>query len=129
MAGHHVEAGCGTSREDRTLSTMYRCAGLDRVGQRPSARGRRDYRRVRWLSESAGNVILGLLLARGSKQLLGDSELHQPTQQEEPGRLRHTRRLLHVVCDNGDRTVLLQVAHEFLDLCGSDRIERRAGLI
>src|SRR5690606_26986967 len=38
-------------------------------------------------------------------------------------------RLLHVVCDDGNGVVALELVHEFLHLAGGDRVERGRGLV
>ena len=48
---------------------------------------------------------------------------------EESGEIGHARRLLHVVRDDHDRVVLLQLDDQLLDLLRRDRIERGAGLV
>ena len=48
---------------------------------------------------------------------------------EEGGPLRHARRLLHVMGDDGDRITAAQLVDQLLDLGGGDRVERRAGLV
>ena len=42
---------------------------------------------------------------------------------EEGGHVRDPRRLLHVVRDDHDRVLLLQLVHQVLDLGGRDRVE------
>ena len=48
---------------------------------------------------------------------------------EEAGEVRDARRLLHVVRDDDDRVVLLQLEDQLLDLLGRDRVERGARLV
>src|SRR5262249_40434273 len=81
------------------------------------------------LSESARDVVLVLLFARHRDPLLGPAEFYQLAQQEEPGPLRDTRRLLHVVGHDCDRQLLLEIVDQLLDLGRRDRVERRTGLV
>ena len=48
---------------------------------------------------------------------------------EEAGVVRDARRLLHVVRDDDDRVVLLELEDQLLDLLRGDRVERGAGLV
>ena len=48
---------------------------------------------------------------------------------EERGAVGDARGLLHVVRDDDDREVALELLHEVLDARGRDRVERRARLV
>ncbi len=50
-------------------------------------------------------------------------------QAEERRHLGHARGLLHVVRDDHERVVLLQLVHQVLDRLRRDRVERRRGLV
>ena len=55
--------------------------------------------------------------------------LDQIAEMEEGGALRDARGLLHVVGDDDDGVVLLQLVDQLLDMGRGDRIERRARLV
>ena len=78
------------------------------------------------LTKPTSNVILGPLVDGLGEQLRRGSELHQLTEQEKPGRVGHPRRLLHVVRDDHDGEIALELEDQLLDARGGDRIERRA---
>src|SRR5215210_1933116 len=90
-------------------------------------------------AELAGDVLLGALIVRGGEDLVGGGvldELADPlglvrpqVDGEERGAVRDAGRLLHVVRDDHDREVLLELEHELLDAAGRDRVERRARLV
>ena len=61
--------------------------------------------------------------------LLVVAELDQLAEIHEGGEVGDARRLLHVVGDDDDRVVVLQLVDQLLDLGGRDRIERRARLV
>src|SRR5690606_6028852 len=63
------------------------------------------------------------------EDLAGGADLHQAPEVEVGRALADSRRLLHVVCDDGDRITLAQVVDQLLDLGGRDRVERRARLV
>ena len=48
---------------------------------------------------------------------------------EEGGHVRDPRRLLHVVRDDHDRVLLLQLVHQVLDPGGRDQVEGRRRLV
>ena len=48
---------------------------------------------------------------------------------EERGHVRDAGRLLHVVRDDHDRVVALELVHQVLDPRRRDRVERRRGLV
>ena len=60
---------------------------------------------------------------------LGLVELDQLAPIEEAGVVRDPRRLLHVMGDDHDRVVLLELEDQLLHLLRGDRVERRAGLV
>ena len=59
----------------------------------------------------------------------GRTELDQLAEIHEGGEVGDARGLLHVVGDDHDRVVVLQLVDQLLDLGGRDRIERRARLV
>src|SRR5918999_233116 len=90
------------------------------------------------LADLAGDVGLRARIGRVGEDLLRVVELDDAAgavlvlaelDGEERRLVRDTRRLLHVVRDDHDRVLPLQVQHEVLDLAGGDRVERRAGLV
>src|SRR3954471_16077113 len=87
------------------------------------------------LAEAAGDVVLRALLARVREDLRGLVHLDQAprladaVEIEEPGAVAHPRRLLHVVGDDHDRVLILELAYQVLDCQRGDRVERRAGLV
>src|SRR3954451_5413785 len=89
-------------------------------------------------AEPSGDVALGAGIRRRGEQLLGDVELDQATdpeagvvdvRSEEPGAIRHPGSLLHVVGDDDDGELLLELLHQVLDARGRDGIERGARLV
>src|SRR5215475_12537851 len=81
------------------------------------------------LTEPAGDVVLGFLLLRLDEDRVGDVVLDQLAEVHVGGVVGHARRLLHVVGHDHDRELLAQVADQFLDPRGRDRIERRGGFV
>src|SRR5713101_4289282 len=81
------------------------------------------------LAEAAGDIVLRAAVARRREHLARGVELGQLAEIHEGGEVGHPRGLLHVVGDDHDRVVLLELVDQFLDLGGRDRIERRARLI
>ena len=67
-------------------------------------------------AEAAGDVFLGLLLRRVREDLRGRPELDDAALEEEGRVVAHARRLLHVVRDEHDRVVALELEDELLDL-------------
>src|SRR6267142_1330541 len=80
-------------------------------------------------AEPAGDVILRLLLFRLDEDLVGHAELHHFSEIHVRRIVRDARGLLHVVRDDYNRIVVLQLVHEFLDAARGDRIERRGRLV
>src|SRR5262245_30195192 len=80
-------------------------------------------------AEAAGDVVLRALVTRRRKYLAGRVELHQLTQIHERREIGDAGGLLHVVGDDHDRIVSLELVDQLLDLGGRDRIECRAGLV
>src|SRR5207244_13389515 len=80
-------------------------------------------------AEAAGDIGLRALVARRREDRFRRAELDQLAQVHEGGEVRDARRLLHVVGDDDDRILLLQLVDQLLDLGGRDRIERRARLV
>src|SRR4029079_6933420 len=68
------------------------------------------------LAEPSGDVVLRDLLTGIGEDLLGAVVLHEPSEHEERGELRHASRLLHVVGDDHDREVALQLVDQLFDL-------------
>src|SRR3954453_4038315 len=87
------------------------------------------------LAEATGDVVLRALLARVREDLRSLVHLDQTpglahaVEVEEAGPVAHPRRLLHVVGDDHDRVLVLQLADQVLDRQGGDRGERGAGLV
>src|SRR4051794_36242839 len=90
------------------------------------------------LAHLPGDVRLRARVGRVREDLLGVVELDDPPRtvllviqldREERRLVRHARRLLHVVRDDHDRELLLELEHEVLDLAGRDGVERGTGLV
>src|SRR5689334_8463597 len=81
------------------------------------------------LPEPTGDVVFRSLVAGGREHLLGDPELDELAEQEEAGPLGDPRGLLHVVGDDRDGQLLLEVVDQLLDLGGGDGVERGARLV
>src|SRR5215212_7374704 len=79
--------------------------------------------------KSAGNVILSQLFTRGREHLLSRVYFDQLAEEEEGRSVGNARRLLHVVRDDHDRVLLLQIEDQLFDLRGGDRIECRSRLV
>src|ERR1700712_4234696 len=75
-------------------------------------------------AEPAGDVFLGALLLRRSKYLYRRRAFHHFAQVEKCHLVGTTRRLLHVVSNDRDGEIMLQLVDQFLDLQGADGIER-----
>src|ERR671915_1542176 len=90
------------------------------------------------LADLAGDVSLRARVGRVGEDLVGVVELDDAAapvllvvelHREERGLVGHAGRLLHVVGDDHDRVLALEVHHQVLDLPRGDRVERRAGLV
>src|SRR5215204_4730547 len=90
-------------------------------------------------AEPAGDVVLGALVGRGGEDGVGAVVLDQQAGAvagtlgglggEEGRPVRDPGRLLHVVGDDHDRVVPLELLHQVLDAAGGDRVQGRAGLV
>src|SRR4051794_15751896 len=93
----------------------------------------------RSLAEPSGDVVLGPDVARVGEHRLGAVTFDQHAGTgvtdlvhlggEEGGHIAHPGGLLHVVGDDHDRVLLLDLGHEVLDAPRGDRVERGAGLV
>src|SRR5665648_547789 len=91
------------------------------------------------LAEAAGDVVFGPLVFGPGENQPRFTMLHQDSPAagsllvhlgvEEGGALRNPRGLLHVVGDDDDGVLLLQLLHQILDAHRGDGIERRGGLV
>ena len=63
------------------------------------------------------------------KICVGAAELDELAEPEERRVVGHPRRLLHVVRDDHDRVVLLQIVDQLFDTLRGNRVERRRGLV
>ncbi|CEE65186.1 hypothetical protein XAC2852_300002 [Xanthomonas citri pv. citri] len=75
-------------------------------------------------TEAAGDVVLGLLLGRLRKNGFGAVMLDQIAQVHEGGVVGHARGLLHVVGDDHDGVVALELFHQLFDPAGGNRVQR-----
>src|SRR6266566_2333025 len=80
-------------------------------------------------AEAPSDIVLGPPVARRGEYPAGEIELNQLAEIHESGEIGNARRLLHVVGDDDDRVVVLELVDQLLDLGGGDRIERRARLV
>src|SRR4030095_11964113 len=80
-------------------------------------------------AKAARDVVLRVLLLRFQEDLVGLSEFDQLTQVHVPGEIGHSGRLLHVVGDDRNRILFLELADELLDLRSRDWIERGRWLV
>src|SRR4051794_41626844 len=80
-------------------------------------------------AEAAGDVVLRALLAGRHEDAACRAELDDLAEIHESGLLRDTRRLLHVVGDDDDGELALQLVDQLLDLAGRDRVKRRGRLV
>src|SRR5262249_28459163 len=88
-------------------------------------------------AEVPRDVVLGELLLWILEDFLRRPHLHEISRssvlrhldREERRRVGHAHGLLHVVGDDGDRVVLLELQHQLLDTAGGDGMERRAWLV
>src|SRR5690242_10701108 len=90
---------------------------------------RRTGDRTSELAETAGDEVLGALVARTREDLGRLAKLDQVAGQEEARVLRDTRRLLQVMRDDGDGVVLLELLDQLLDLERGDGVERGGWLV
>src|SRR3954463_14357125 len=81
------------------------------------------------LAELARHVLLRTGVARVREDGVGLGELDELAAEHERGLVGHARRLLHVVGDDHDRVVALELGDQLLDLERRHRIERRARLV
>src|SRR5580704_6036889 len=80
-------------------------------------------------AEATGDVVLRAPVARRGEYLAGGVELDHLAEIHEGGEIGNPGGLLHIVGDDRDRVVFLQLVDQLFDLGGRDRIERRAGLV
>src|SRR5277367_1976885 len=80
-------------------------------------------------AEAAGDVVLGPLYSGCGKDALGYIELYQFAEIHKGGEIRAACRLLHVVRDDRDAIVALQLGDQLLDALGRDRVERRGRFV
>src|SRR6266404_613148 len=80
-------------------------------------------------AEAAGDVVLGASIARRREDLVGLVEFDQLTKIHKGSAVRDAGRLLHVVGDDYDGVIGLQLVDQLLDLGGRNRIERRARFV
>src|SRR5690625_4385055 len=78
---------------------------------------------------TAGNVVFRLLVSGVGEQLPGFTHFDEVAEVEERGAVGYPCRLLHVVGDDHDGEVLLQLEDQLFDDGGGNRIERRTGLV
>src|SRR5205823_8368717 len=71
-----------------------------------------------------GDVFLGLPLGGVRKYFRSTVDLDQTPEIEKGGVIGTAARLLHVVGDDDDRVLLLELADQFLNFGRRDRIER-----
>src|SRR5215204_1116017 len=86
------------------------------------------------LPELAGDVVLGALVVGVGEDLVGLAVLDDGAgpvpalvaqlDREERGHVGHARGLLHVVRDDHDRILALELHHQVLDPPGGDRVQR-----
>ncbi len=81
------------------------------------------------LTRTARDVVLGPRVARLGEEHVRAIELDELAQVEERRVVGDARRLLHVVGDDDDRVVLVELVDQLLDVRGGDRIERRGRLV
>src|SRR3974390_1681393 len=74
-------------------------------------------------SKASRYVILGTPVARRGEDPACTIELDELAQIHEGGEHRDTRGLLHIVSDDNDGVILLELVDELFDLGGRDRIE------
>src|SRR5262245_57046253 len=79
--------------------------------------------------EPSGDVVLRAPVPWVVEDHLGGAFFHQITKMEEGGALRYARGLLHVVGDDDNGVVALELVDQLLDMRGGDRIEGGARLV
>src|SRR6202163_346212 len=77
-------------------------------------------------AEATGNVVLRAPVVWRGEYLAGGVELDHLAEIHEGGEIGNAGRLLHIMGDDRDRVIFLQLVDQFLDLGGRDRVERRA---
>ena len=80
-------------------------------------------------AESAGDVIFGLLIGGGGKDLLSGAELNDMPLEKEGGEIGNPGRLLHVVRDDDDGVGAFQIVDQFFNPGSGDGIDGRGRLI
>jgi hypothetical protein len=81
------------------------------------------------LTETAGYVIFSLFLGGILKDRLGNVELNQLAQEEEPGKIGQAGGLLHVVGDDDNGCNVLDLKEQLFNFQGGDGIERGTRLV
>src|SRR5688572_361355 len=81
------------------------------------------------LTKTSGYVVFRLFLRGIGKNFAGEIVLDQFSQVEEGRIIRDARGLLHIMRDDHNREILLQVENQFLDLGRGNRVERGRGFI
>src|SRR6185503_10063940 len=74
-------------------------------------------------TEPARHIIFGLFLGRVGEDLVGGIELDEFAQVKESGVIGDARRLLHIMGDDDDGELLLQVENQVLDASGGEGIQ------
>src|SRR5258708_10341457 len=80
-------------------------------------------------AEPAGDVVFGLFLLRLDENLVGHAEFNHFSEIHIRRIVRNACGLLHVMRDDHDRIVVLQLVHELLDATRRDRIESLGRLV
>src|SRR4029079_8728997 len=81
------------------------------------------------LAETAGDVVLRTPVIRIGEDSGRFAEFHELAEIHECGEIGHTRSLLHVVGNDHDGVIVLELVNQLLDFGGGDRVERRAWLV
>src|SRR5476651_1509165 len=79
--------------------------------------------------ETSGDVVLRAAVFRICENESRRIKFDHFTKIHERREIGYARRLLHVVRDDHNRIVVFQFVDQLFDLCGGDRIERRARLV
>src|SRR3546814_7603394 len=79
--------------------------------------------------KSAGDVVLGTLLAWAGEDVISGAEFDEFAEIHERREVGRARSLLHVVGDDRDRVIGLELIDQLFDLGGRDRIERRSRFV